>query len=63
MNFSKEDQFKKEQIIARSDKAIDELNDHSQKHEKLLKLFNSWKEEDSLDENKNKQVQKIASHG
>lgn len=58
MKLSEKEQAKREEIIARSDKAIDELNDHSQKHEKLLKLFKSWKEEDSLEKSEN---QKVAS--
>jgi len=46
MELSKEEKQKREEIIAKSDKAVDDLNDHSQKHAKLLKLFNAWKEED-----------------
>lgn len=40
------EKIKREEITIRSDKAIDELNDRSQKNEKLLKLFKSWQEED-----------------
>jgi len=46
MKLLPEEQSKREEIITRSDKAVNDLNDHSQKHEKLLKLFKSWKKED-----------------
>lgn len=53
MELSKEEIIKRANVIANSDKAIDELNDQSKKHENLLKLLNSWKEEDSEEESKN----------
>lgn len=58
MELSKEETTKRENIIARSDKAMAELNDNSRRHEKLLRLFKFWQEEDSKEDQKCKELKR-----